>query len=147
MRKSTIDRELEYYKIVQDFSEEPGGEQLLRHVDVINLKTASVLTHLSIMIGTSVGIFLFFLEKSGVNVITVLIFCELLGYVALTMFALVGSMITTPRSFSGHEQDAIRRFAAIVWRRRFALLTSIYGAYVTTIALMITLILKMFGVS
>lgn len=145
MREDALKRELHYYEVVSELGDTPVGEQLMRHIDVINLKAAAVLTHLSIMVAVSVGIFAFWFEKGAKDLISFFMLCEILGYIGLTLFALIGAMITNPESFMRHGKDSpLKHLIAIVRFRRISLLVSIYGTFFMTIVLIFTLSAKVF---
>lgn len=147
MRRTALERELEYYRMVRRMEEEePIARQIFRHIDIINQKAASVLTHLSIMVAISLGIFLFSFSRSGAGYVNIVIFLEIIGYIALTLSALAGALITDRRSFSGFEEEPLNRLVAIARFRRIALLVSVHGAYALTIALMVTLSMKLLSV-
>lgn len=145
--KTILADEKHYYEIATAVFNSPTGAQVQRHSDIINHKAAAALTHISIMIAVSIGGALSPPENPD-SLTNIFIYLETLGYITLAMIALFGALITPPQSFAGYEQakiePALERFIAIVRRRRISLRTSIYGAYVITPALMITLALKFF---
>jgi hypothetical protein len=142
MTPRTLQREEKYYKIVKQIVDEtPYGEQLIRHLDILNYKSAAALTHLSIMIATSVGIFIFWSSRAPGRIsedITLLsLLAEIVGYVVLTCFALFACLITGPSAYEEADSHTAR-LMGIIRRRRIALLVSIYGTYLLTLALVAT---------
>jgi hypothetical protein len=144
MTPRTLQREEKYYKIVKQILDEtPYGEQLIRHLDILNYKSAAALTHLSIMIATSAGIFIFWNSRApgriDEDIILLSLLAEIVGYIVLTCFALFACLITGPSAYKEADSHAARlKLMGIIRRRRIALLVSIYGTYLLTLALVAT---------
>ncbi|MDX2265254.1 MAG: hypothetical protein NW215_09820 [Hyphomicrobiales bacterium] len=142
--------EEKYFGQMGDFGQTESGRQVYRHMDIINIKTGSLLTHVSLMTA-ALGLFASrFIADGAFTTFQVAILIELLAYVTISMGLLFCINITSPATFYGRSsingdvafEDKIVRIAA---RRR-----NIYNACLkTTIALtlifLLTLILKIFG--
>ncbi|MDZ4790056.1 MAG: hypothetical protein SGJ17_02445 [Hyphomicrobiales bacterium] len=142
--------EEKYFRQLGDFAQTESGRQVYRHMDIINIKTGSLLTHVSLMTA-ALGLFASrFITEPKFNLFEISILVELVCYVNISMWLLFCINITSPATFYGESfvnngvkfEEKIVRVAA---RRR-----NIYNACLkTTIGLtlvfLLTLIAKIFG--
>jgi hypothetical protein len=143
--------ELAYYDLAAAISASPGGQQLLRLADVLNAKSSSLLTHISIMIAvvayyTSAAK----CEQCGTleKVIAALLYSELIAYVTIGLVCLRSISITAPKSFlksieKKNNEEALCLLVMIVRRRRNYYLASLWATAIITVIFISTIGLKL----
>jgi hypothetical protein len=142
--------EQKYFGQLGDFGQTEAGRQVYRHMDIINIKTGSLLTHVSLMTA-ALGLFASrFIEEPQFSVFEVSILVELVFYVSISMGLLFCINITSPATFYGHSsadsgeqfEEKIVRIAA---RRRNIYNACLKSTIALTLIFLMTLILKIFG--
>jgi hypothetical protein len=142
--------EQKYFDQMGEFGATESGRQVFRHMDIINIKTGSLLTHVSLMTA-ALGLFASrFIAELNFSTFEVLILIELVIYVLISMALLFCINITSPGSFylNGMLQDGeyfSQRIVAIAARRRRLYNIGLRSTVGATVLFLLTLFLKIGG--
>lgn len=91
--------EQKYFDQMGEFATTESGRQVFRHMDIINIKTGSLLTHVSLMTA-ALGLFASrFIGELDYSAFEILILVELVVYVLISMSLLFCINITSPSTF------------------------------------------------
>jgi hypothetical protein len=86
IRKTPLEDEFRYHEIITEiYNHHPVGRQAIRLIDIINTKASALLTHVSIMLAVSTGLFAYissnYLHHDKVtDIVTLVIFIEIVIY-------------------------------------------------------------------
>ncbi len=142
--------EQKYFDQMGEFATTESGRQVFRHMDIINIKTGSLLTHVSLMTA-ALGLFASrFIGEPMFSAFEILILVELVIYVCISMALLFCINITSPRTFyiNGMLQDGqyfAERIVAIAARRRRIYNVGLRSTVGISILFLLTLFLKVGG--
>jgi hypothetical protein len=142
--------EQKYFDQMGEFATTESGRQVFRHMDIINIKTGSLLTHVSLMTA-ALGLFASrFIGELNYSLFEILILVELVVYVLISMSLLFCINITSPSTFysNGNLQDGeyfAQRIVVIAARRRRIYNVGLRSTVGISILFLLTLFLKIGG--
>ena len=143
-RREVIQREAEYFERIANIKKKGSGEQILRHTDILNAKTAALLRHVSMMAAISMGLFAYLYRPpySEIDILGVGFVILIVFNIAVSVVCLRGIFITDSGSFKRTDETPQETLSVILWKRRRSFYASLYASYVSSTSLVALILLK-----
>ncbi len=128
--------EMQHLEIMAEHRSNKIGSAAFYTLDVIDTKTQSLLTHVSIMMAI---LAMFYAEASARAEVRLAILIELLLYLMLTLGCLRAVFIVAPAAFDETNEIVLERRVREVTRRRRAYRISLFATIAVTFAFLVTI--------